>query len=41
MPAHPVGHEEQVRIIFNEERVLVVLPLPPDVGETVCLHVHP
>ena len=38
--AHAVGDEEELRLIFNEEGVLVVLALPSYIGEAVCLHVH-
>jgi hypothetical protein len=40
VPAHPISDQKQLRLISDEERVLVVLALPSDVCEAVCLHVH-
>ena len=38
--AHAVGNKEELRLVSDEERILVVLTLASDIGEAVSLHFH-
>jgi hypothetical protein len=38
--AHAVRDEEELGLARDEKRILVVLPLAADVGETVCADFH-
>ncbi len=38
--AHAIGDEKEAGLLLHEERILVVLPLPADVRQSLCLDVH-
>jgi hypothetical protein len=38
--AHAVGNEKKLRLVGNEERILVVLTLAPYVGDSYRFEIH-